>query len=451
MVTKISEQDLLAKASKGLIKDYYSIGKERVLQKRDDFADLKGLLSDSTFNSQVNALTNAILKGGFRINKAGDVNNRELDKENKFRKYGWWKIKRHLCTVLITYRNAFIEIKKGNPRELHVLETTQMEIRSDEHGDILGYLQRVEVPSNISSFQQKNSLGEREYIPFSEEEVVHIPVTKIDTNPWGYIDTRTIKDLIVAKTELEAYIALQISENRYRDIYILKNASGVEQVKNFVHALKESRLRTDKDIVVEGDVEQKQLRDMADIDHMITLYDSYVEAIREFLTLPSVITGGDTEKSSAEFQVRYGYDNTVEGWRSLIADYITHDMFPKLSWEGSEFSFDRTDKIDEKNIIQNAVQLQSIGFDSDTIQRYLIESGVNIPAGAEIEEPEPDDPLADAGDQTSANLNSPSRQPASETTVGKDLALDNSTREDQIVGKGRVNRKVWGNYPYIIG
>jgi len=445
----IDEQEIIAKASKGFIKDYYSSGtypsgKKTVMKPTRDLSILTSLMKDSTFNTEVNVLVDGIMNKTFKIVDRKNITKRDVDKELTFeRQHRSFKLIRQILLNLLVYRNSFIEIeyKNNSPYKLNPLETTQMDIDVTPHGEILGYVQEV-----------LNGFSDKSYVNFSNDECVHISPSKLSNNPWGYTDTQSIENVVAAKIQLEDYINHLFETNSFRNIWNIKKATGSTQVKNFMDSILQARANPNKDIVVEGDIEQKQLRNMDDFEYMLRLHENYKSMIREFLRVPPIMVGDSTSKSTGEFQVRYSFSNTVRAWQRIIEDEFTNEVFPLLGWSTSRLLFFNSDVPNEEKYISMAVQLKGLGYTNDSINEFLLLKGVELPANAEIEEIEapvegdnPDNPIIN---QKLQNMNAPSRKASDKSQVDKKMASDVTTREEQIIGKGSTTD--FNTYPYTI-
>lgn len=466
MILKKNSSEDIAKASKGYIKDYYVDGShgqkesKGLLRPTKPFNDLLDLMEDSTFNTEVNVIVDAIMKEGYKIVDKKDSSQRASDKELELEeKYRFSKLLRSIFLNILVYRNSFVEIEyKGRKaKKLHLLETTEMNINVDPHGDILGYTQIHESGpvGGLFGFAQRNN---KQSIFFEPEEVIHISPSRITTNPWGYVDTRSIKNIIDAKQYIEQYIFELFKDNKFRDIYIIKSATSKDQVKNFLEALKQGKLYPNKDLALEGDVEHKQLRDMKDFDHLLKLLENYKAMIREFLRVPPLMVGDvGSNKSTGEFEVRYAFDNTVRSWQKVIEDEINYELFPLIGYSKYKMVHFPLDKPSEKNAIEMAQQLKGLGYSNDSIHKFLLEKGVALPEDAKIEEPRPEDIQGQGEDVPSSNKqlkqalqnkNAPSRKPRNKTVDNRNIAEDKETREEQIVGKAK--EVSFSEYPYVM-
>jgi len=468
MAKKISEEEQISKASKGYIKDYYAIGQtskkpttsdpnHQLMQPKESFYDLLGLMRDSTFNTEVNVVVDGILKNGWKIVKKEDPTIRDIKKEDKLRTdFRFNQLLRSVYLNLLVYRNCFLEIEYNGKsvKNLHLLETTEMNINVTPHGEILGYTQ-IHVSGPINPMTGKKEGTSEVY--FEPEEAIHISPSKITTEPWGFVDTRAIKAVVHAKNFFEEYIDKLFRENRFRDLFIIKNATSTEQVKNFIDSLKQGIVYRDKDLVVEGDIEQKQLRNMKDLEVVLKVHDEYKSLIREFLRVPPLMTGDvGSNKSTGEFEVRFAFANTIRSWQDIVEDEINNELFPKMGWGNYSFVHYNLDKPDEKSVIEMAVQLKGLGYDDETINKFLIIKGVELPNNAKIKTPEEkakEENIANPQDdekilkQDLQNKNAPSRKARDKSLIDTNKTGEKETRDEQIVGKSEDVD--FNGYPYI--
>jgi len=264
MVRKISSGEIVAKASRGLIKDYFvenaggNSKESKLLQPTTDFNQLLKLMDEPTFNTEVNALLDGLLKPGWRIVKRKNISDRDLDKELEFkRKFRGSKLLRQLFLNLIIFRNAYIEAvaKRDVVEELHMLETTEMNINVDMHGEVLGYTQ----------VHQSGPFVKKQTVFFTPTECVHLTPSRITTNPYGHVDTRAIMQVVDAKAKLDNFIVNLFTKNSYRKLWNIEETDSSENVKNFIATLKEGAVYTDKDIVILGKIASSLIRDPAEL------------------------------------------------------------------------------------------------------------------------------------------------------------------------------------------
>ena len=460
MAKKLNNSEMIAKASRGYIKDYYQTSEgdaDDVLRPSVEFNQILDLFQDSTFQSEVYGMTDSILNKGFKIYKEDKPFERDLQKERKFKKkYRSEDFLRSLYLNIISYRNFFGEVeyqfdeKKRFPKQIHVLETTEMNVRISPHGEYMGAVQiHTSGPTNpfTGKRDEKDSV-----VKFSNEEAIHLAANKITTNPYGYVDTAAIARIIKAKRRVEDYFDFLFIENKFRDVWFVKQASGKEQVKSFIEALKQGKVFPSKDIVVEGDIEQKQLRNMEDFPQLLALQDEYKDQIREWIREPGRFkTDSTANKSGAEIQTRFNMPESVRAWQKIVEPFITYELFPLLGWDGYVFQHFYLDRLDEEKYFNMAMQMKGLEYDSEYIHEYLISRGMEMPEKPKFKEPEEEGIEGSDSNSIAAqslqNKNAPSRKDRSGSVQDANASEDVETREEQRIGK--ASKIKFGQYPYI--
>ncbi len=122
----------------------------------------------------------------------------------------------NLIYSLFYYGDAFLELRrngsKTTPNELWVLETTEMRIIYDEHGKVLGYVQR---PFNMSGMTDEQVLkeelkdmggGKTQGIFFDADEVIHFRMKWIGSQVYSYNPNESIGTVASAKLYANNYL-----------------------------------------------------------------------------------------------------------------------------------------------------------------------------------------------------------------------------------------------------
>lgn len=437
MVTVLNDKKTIAKASRGLISDYFTVDttgkKDNALAAPSSLFDLKDLMEDPTFNAQVNTIVDKIMRGSFQVYKRksnGDLV-RDASKEYLLlRNYKFFEVLRQLFLNVLVYRNSFLEIEWSGsyPKAFHLLEAPEMRINVTPHGEILGYTQvhsQGVLPVTYSKPKE---------VFFDTDEVIHIAPSKLSTNPWGYIDTRAIKNIVEYKQFVEAYLFELFKDNKFRDAFFIKQAASIDQIENVINMIKQGRVFPEKDLVFEGEIEQKQLRSTEIIKDLRELINGYREMIREFFRVPPLMAGdvGQSNKSSGEFQVRYAFENTIASWQDIVAHDINYKLFPTLGMGQYVLKFPSTDRAGMDTALKMAVNLKGLGYNSETIHQYLISEGLSLPASYEFDEVQE---MGQEAKQTFQNMNAKSREASTKKIEDKNSIENKTTRVDQIEGK----------------
>jgi len=409
----ISKDELITEASRGFIKDWYgSQTTNDVLNKPDFDTAINVFRSEPVLNSAVKAISDEMLKSGFMIETENKTLKKTIERE-LVKKYRFNRVLRKLIYNLVIYGNAFVEIVYANniPEEMYVLETTEMEIISDEHGEVMAYRQK---------HHEKN-------VTFTTDECVHITFDNITTSPWGEVDVKGLYKTIAAKQFLETFIRQLFQFNKFRDAWTLGGANDV-QVKHFVENLLKGRDFPDRELIIEGD-EAKKIpgRGFEDLNRLVDLLDYYRQQILTHLRVPPIIAGipDNSNRSNSEVQARRSFYTRIKALEDAIAEDITAELFPKLGWGNATFRFAPLDKRIEKDDMEIAMAMKSLGIDDESLLQYLRDMGLQLRPEAKIEIKE-----------SFTNPFPPSRKKEDKSAAPKhETGEESSTSEKQLEGR----------------
>jgi|TARA_R100000501_G_C2622000_1_gene115258 hypothetical protein len=362
--------EILERASRGYIDGYYS-SKEPTTDKPSLDTVLRVFRSEPTVVSAIRAISDEIIKNGYLI-KTENKQLKKIIEKDLLKKYRFKRILRRLVYNLLIYGNVFVEVvyKDNQPAELHLLETTDMEIISNEHGEVLGYKQE----------------HDGKIVNFTTEECVHLSLNNITSALWGEVDMKVLYQTISLKQFLEKFLINLFRYNKFRDAWKIESADEV-QIKNFINDLKLARDQPDKELVVEGEITKIAGREINDLDKLVELLNYTRQQILTLLRVPPIIAGipDNSNRSNSEVQARKAFDGRVKSIQDVISDELSWELFPKLGWENADIEFGPIDKRAEKDDIEIIKALKEIGIDDDTLLKYIKQVGIQLPEGAKIE------------------------------------------------------------------
>ena len=373
----ISKDELVLEASRGFVKNYYSsmtpVGD---LEKPNFDTAISVFRNEPVVNAALKSIADEIVKNGFAIKSDNKKLKKTIEKE-LIKKYRFSRLLRQLVYNLVIYGNAFLEIvyKGDTPEELHVLETTEMEIVIDEHGEVQAYIQK---------HQEKS-------VTFNVDECIHISVDNINTSPWGEVDVKGLYKTVAAKQFLEKFIRELFQFNKFRDSWKLGNASE-DQIKHFVSNIQYGREFTDKEFIIEGDdIERIPGKGFDNLNNLVDLLDYYRQQILTHLRVPPIIAGipDNANRSNSEVQARRSFFTRIKALQNVIEEELTSELFPKMKWDTASFEFPPLDKTVEKDDIEIITALKEIGIDDESLLQYIKDVGIQLRPEAKIEKPEP--------------------------------------------------------------
>lgn len=412
----ISGDVAISRASKGISKDFYSglLTFENAIQPSQSLDTLKELfLKDPEVQAALTTRVNAILSSGYTIE---GTERQKKDSENKLKKVGFNKsFLRQLVLNYILYNHVFVENVKG--QEVHLLETTQMEIDADKHGEIINFIQRPNTGENIV---------------FSPDEVTYITPNKLTTGVWGYLELESLFRAVNTKNFIEKFIGYLAETNQWRNVMRV-NGMDDDEIKNMLSYYRSTSYNPTVPFTFKGDKEGFEtypMRDASELNHFIQMLEYQRTKILMLLKVPPIMIGvpDNSNRSNSDSQMK-AFSMNVSSDREILAEAFNNDLFKKIGVSGV-FSWNPIDKHSEKDDIEIAEKLVNMGADKDQIELFLRNAGLDLPVGKLFKEVEPmqDPTVKKSMDQF------PSRQKKPEDQVSKNIGTgaESTTRENQL-------------------
>lgn len=385
MVEYITQDELNLRASIGIVKDYFQEEPDFSVTPPSNYNLLLEMFeNDPVLSSAVDTTVDVGSASGFKFegkNKRTVVELTDLF-ENTL---DFDLVVQNIIYSMLIHGDAFLEIrrKNGKPSELHVLETTEMKIRYDKHGTILGY---VQIPMSQAGKAQKDNK-----VHFSPDDVVHFKLKSIGSRVYSYTPFRPIMRDYSTKKYADNYLARIFKNFPPRLLYVLKTANK-EQTKSFIENLKKAKNQPHKDLVGWGEmsVEQTGIFDFS--QGLIDVLNYLRTEILMITKVPPIWMGipDNSNRSNSEAQIR-SFETRVKSIQNKIASAINGQLLPSIgaSSKSAKFSFNPFSLLEEKAIVEIAEKLKTIGLDDDSILAYIKDKGMKIRVEAKIETPEP--------------------------------------------------------------
>ncbi len=413
--------ELELKASKGYIRDWYTSDKTKSQASPKNNNLLLGMFeSDPVLFSVVNTIVNKTFGEGFRL--VGNNQQAQKKLEKKLSDLNFDLVLPNIIRNVVIYGDAFLELvydDSNKVSELHVLETREMEIKQDEHGDVLGYVQMH---------------GGKDPVNFGLDEVIHFVWIEIGSRVWGFTPFTSLLTTVATKKFAETHNRTKFQNNSPRIVWIAKEASE-EQIKELISYLKLAKENPHKDIVVEGDIDFKKLMDNTGDDNNINLLDYLRTQILMAMQMPPIMVGlpDNSNRSNSEVQLR-AFEGNIRALQRPITHKINNYLFKLLGFEQLTMEFKPIDKRGEDVDMNIAKGLKELGVKSEDVIDYLRSVGLQLPENLRIEEPKPM-PMVEG-------------QEPDKPFMGKKTGAQAETRPEQLVGKSKkVN---FNEYPYVI-
>lgn len=307
-------------------------------------------------------------------------NKQHIEELNNLR---FHKLYGFIVSNLKIYRNAFIEIHRdldGKVKGIHPLETSEMEIETDEKGKISRYIQYH------ATAQGKGPV--KKY--FSVDEVVHITGINVDTSHYADPEIRVCAEVLQSKELWEGYRDWLIKANMFRPYINIPYSMRPDEYKEFNFRLKQAMIDPTQMLIIDGNKEVKvqQLMDYANLDKIQQVINDHRSKIYALMQIPPINMGilDNSNRSSAEFQVRYDFYASLKADMHTLEDELNYELFKTLGFDVKIRHKPLDDKI-KMELMQMAQSMLGMNFKKEAVVDFLNDNGFNF-KHSDIKEPE---------------------------------------------------------------
>jgi len=284
------------------------------------------------------------------------------------------------------FGNAFLEVvygPDGKPRELWNLDATTMRVLADEHGAIMGY---VQIPRFATTRSQKGR------VEFEPREVIHFKLGTKGATLYGLSPLASLILPITVDKFAQVYNrAFFVNGAKIRGAFIMKDATPeqVERNREYMAACAKNPDMAHSDLVLEGDIEFKQIGvNQKDMEFLELRSFTRGEILAVYGVPPSkvsIIETGNIGAGTGEHQTQTFYEETILPFQMRVAEKITKHIirqgFGITDWA---FQFNRR-SIDEKDQAEIFnIYLQNGVFTPDEVRRLVAPRMPEMQKSAEI-------------------------------------------------------------------
>ena len=280
---------------------------------------------------------------------------------------------------LLVYGDSYLEVRwnesKTKVMELHPLETTEMRIDYDEHGEISRYWQVVA------------GSAKENWVSFEKDEVIYFRLKWIGSQVYSKHPYKAVASDMTTNLYANHYLQSVFRNLPPKIIYFLKTASK-EQRKQFIENLIRAKTNPQLDIIMQGEADSKLMQMNFD-EGLLGVLEWLQKRVLMVTRVPPHWVGmlQGANRGIGE-NVVIPYETKIKKLQQKIASQINKELMPKLNLGNIQFKWNAISLMDEKTIVEVMNYLKAQGFDSDTIIEYAREHGIKLREGAEIEKPE---------------------------------------------------------------
>jgi len=370
------------RSSKGIVKDYFT----RLETSHKSFKEAPYLyktLMDMTesdpilFNAVSLTVDLATYKGYDFLGK----NKRELEKARLLfnQELDFDQVIDNLMWQLLVYGDAYLEVRWNDSKtevvELNPLETTEMRVNYTEHGEIVGYVQKVEGKS------------EKSWVHFSKDEVIYFRHFWVGSQVQSRSPFQSISRAFSTKVYANDYLQSIFRNLPPKIVYFLKNASE-KQRKLFVENLIRAKTNPNMDIIAQGEAFDSKMQQVTFDSGLMGVLDYFRKEVLMVTRVPPHWIGIlDGANRGIGENVVIPYETKIKKIQQKIASQINKELMPKLKLSNLVFKWNAISLLDEKEVIANMAQLSAQRFDSETIIQYARDHGLKLSDNAKIEDP----------------------------------------------------------------
>lgn len=278
---------------------------------------------------------------------------------------------------MLIYADAYLEVR-WNPSKTQVMElnprdTQDMRMNYNEHGEIKGYVEEIEAKA------------EEDYVKYKPDEIIRFSLRRIGSQLYSKHPFKAISKDFSTNIYSNNYLQQIFLNLPPKLIYFLKTASE-PQKKEFYQNLLRCKTNPNLDLVMEGEGVDTKLFQVAFDSGLLGVLQWVQKRVLMITRVPPHWVGMmDGANRGIGENVVIPFETKIKKLQQKIASQINKELLPKLKLKDITFKFNSISLMDEKTIIGNMGQLDTIGFDSKTIIDYAKEHGLKIIPDAKIE------------------------------------------------------------------
>ena len=274
--------------------------------------------------------------------------------------------------------DAYIELVSTNkgplPFEVHPLESREIEIVFDEHGEPIKYVQKPKHSDVIE-------------VEFDADKIIHIRNKWIGSNPYSQNPFKSIERPLRVKRAGLIYLQSIFQNFPPKLLYILKQAN-LDQSKAFQSQLRVVKNTPGRDMVAFGDADVKETGINLFQKGLVDILEYLRREIAMITRIPpswvGIRDGGGRGQSETE---TLSFLSRIKKLQQKIESAINKYLLPKLGYKNIKFKFHPVSMTDEKAVMEVAERMKNMLLEDEVILHYMTEKGIQIPVDAKFKEP----------------------------------------------------------------
>lgn len=395
--TLIQPETIQLRESKGLVKDIYDPS-TNIREPISAYRTMLALIqNNSTLGAAYDILMETAIHRGFDFIKGNKTDRDKLRK--MFDDMRFIEVIPNLIYSLLYYGDAYLELRRKNsvkPNELFPLETTEMRIIFNIHGEIKGYVQRQFALSNLS--EKEIIEKEKTIIPneeggngvktfgvfFDAEEVIHLRMKWLGSQVYSYNPNEAILQTATTRLYAGNYLT-QIFLNMPPRYVAHLAGIGVSDFKLAKKEFQSTKTKYNKTIAFSKSSDPTSQLHLQKIDppYDKTLIEILQWLDKELLKITRVprtwVEQEGVENRGVGESITLPFDIRIKYLHRIVLEVpFNHELIPRVYKKGTEsrIKFNEASRKGEKEILESAGLLRDMGLKPKALIRYLDEKGI---------------------------------------------------------------------------
>ncbi len=366
--------------------------------------------------------------------------------KSKLFRLNWEEVQDNLIYCMLYYGDAFLELrrkKKGSKtspvEELHMLETTEMRIVYDPHGEVTAYVQR---PFSIAGLSKKDIFKkERESgVWFKPWEVIHYTMKKVGAKVYSETPLEPVSRLWTMKLAGHNYIE-KLLWNLPPEVMVHLSKANKTQRDEFMSMLQRRKQNPGYIPVSYGDADSGidvQTIPFDAGERILKVLEYARESVLMITRVPPVWVGlvnrDGANRGNSEAQV-FSFETRIRKLQQRLNNKNSLELLPALGFDKWLYSYNPVTSKSEKEVIENIAVLHSLNVKPEALVKYAKRNGLTDFEPDDFEKPDLDMMGGFGGDnQTATNKTAPSRK-------GEDKRTDSMTNNRGRTGGSEAGAK----------
>ena len=280
---------------------------------------------------------------------------------------------------LLIYEDAYMELQWNESHtkvaKLSPLNTAEMKINYDDHGEVLNYVQVVE-----------GKAGEKMEIYFDKDSVIYFRNRWIGNTVYSRNRFKAISRGFATKVYANNYLQKLFLNIPPKIAYFLKSQSQRHR-EDLIENVTRAKTNPGMDLFAQGEDFKAQILTPEIPAALLPILEFLRKEVLMVTRVPPHWVGIlDGANRGIGENVVIPYETKIKKLQQKIASQINRELMPKLSLD-AEFKWNAVSLLDEESVVRIMGQLKAVGLDADSVIEFARNHGLRLSEDAFIEMP----------------------------------------------------------------